>query len=149
MSVYEECLTAGGMVSWGRNGDALLNYFSENAFVNCTLQEGGGGMLYWGDFLDLQAEGPLPWRKEIEEGIATCSKFVVFVDKAWLTSYNCLQVRVFLWVGMGPASLRLHANPRLSPHTIDSRARSIICAPHPSGAGDGLPVWEAHCGAGS
>eukprot|EP00951_Prasinocladus_malaysianus_P011294 scaffold83474_cov47-Prasinocladus_malaysianus.AAC.1 len=36
--------------------------------------------------------GPVPWRKEIEEGIAGCSKFVVFLDKAWATSYNCLQV---------------------------------------------------------
>eukprot|EP00873_Tetraselmis_striata_P012924 jgi/Tetstr1/433188/TSEL_002371.t1 len=37
-------------------------------------------MAYWADFLDLQASGPLPWLKEIEEGIAHCSKFVAFVD---------------------------------------------------------------------
>eukprot|EP00873_Tetraselmis_striata_P008929 jgi/Tetstr1/429193/TSEL_019146.t1 len=49
-------------------------------------------MADWADFLDLQASGPLPWLKEIEEGIAHCSKFVPFVDNAWLTSYNCLQV---------------------------------------------------------
>ena len=37
--------------------------------------------------------GPVPWRMEIEEGIRSCSKFVCLVDRAWLTSYNCLQVR--------------------------------------------------------
>eukprot|EP00873_Tetraselmis_striata_P025718 jgi/Tetstr1/445982/TSEL_003539.t1 len=35
--------------------------------------------------------GPIPWREEIKEAIESCSKFVAFVDKAWLTSYNCLQ----------------------------------------------------------
>jgi hypothetical protein len=33
----------------------------------------------------------VPWRDEIEDGIASCSKFVALVDSAWLTSYNCLQ----------------------------------------------------------
>jgi hypothetical protein len=49
-------------------------------------------MVYWADWLDLQAEGPLPWRREIEEGIQQSSKFVALIDEAWLTSYNCLQV---------------------------------------------------------
>jgi len=55
------------------------------------VEEGGGALSYWADYLDLQAEGPVPWRAEIEEGIADCSKFVAFVDYTWLTSYNCLQ----------------------------------------------------------
>ena len=29
------------------------------------VQEGGPGLCFWADFLDLQAEGPVPWRKEI------------------------------------------------------------------------------------
>ena len=41
--------------------------------------------------LDLQAQGPVPWRSEVEEGIAACSKFVALVDAGWLCSYNCLQ----------------------------------------------------------
>ena len=42
--------------------------------------------------VDLQAEGPVPWRMEIEEAIRSCSKFVALVDRAYLTSFNCLQV---------------------------------------------------------
>jgi hypothetical protein len=30
----------------------------------------------------------VPWRAEIEAGIADCSKFAAFIDEAWLTSYN-------------------------------------------------------------
>ena len=33
----------------------------------------------------------MPWRSEVEEGIAACSKFVALVDAGWLCSYNCLQ----------------------------------------------------------
>ena len=33
----------------------------------------------------------MPWRSEVEEGIAKCSKFVALVDAGWLCSYNCLQ----------------------------------------------------------
>eukprot|EP00951_Prasinocladus_malaysianus_P025097 scaffold219063_cov35-Prasinocladus_malaysianus.AAC.1 len=89
--------------------------------LSTPVQGGGPGLTYWADYLDLQAQGgtfahfrlennhlevilyspglrllctgagPIPWRSEIEEGIARCSKFVVVLDKAWLTSYNCLQ----------------------------------------------------------
>ena len=48
-------------------------------------------VVYWADFLDLQARGPVSWKMEIIEGIRACSKFVAFIDFAWLTSYNCLQ----------------------------------------------------------
>jgi hypothetical protein len=44
------------------------------------------------DYLNLQAEGPVPWRKEIEEGIRDCAKFVAFIDTEYLLSFNCLQV---------------------------------------------------------
>jgi len=49
------------------------------------------GWTYWADFLNLQAEGPVPWRKEIEEGIRDCAKFVAFIDTEYLLSFNCLQ----------------------------------------------------------
>ena len=48
-------------------------------------------VVYWADFLDLQARGPVAWKMEITDGIRACSKFVAFIDFAWLTSYNCLQ----------------------------------------------------------
>eukprot|EP00873_Tetraselmis_striata_P024751 jgi/Tetstr1/445015/TSEL_032823.t1 len=56
------------------------------------MKAGGDEMVYWGDLLDLQAPGPIPWRKGVEEGIANRSKCGAFVDKAWLSSYKCLQV---------------------------------------------------------
>lgn len=53
------------------------------------------GFSYWADFLDLQAKGPVSWRKEIEEGIRGAAKVVLFIDKAYLTSFNCLQEIAF------------------------------------------------------
>jgi hypothetical protein len=58
-----------------------------------SLQDGGKGLTYWADFLDLQCDGPVPWQKEILEGIDRCSKVVAFVDAAYLMSVNCLKVR--------------------------------------------------------
>ena len=63
-------------------------------------------VVYWADFLDLQARGPVPWKMEITDGIRACSKFVAFIDFAWLTSYNCLQAslnnnclsRIIAWI---------------------------------------------------
>eukprot|EP00961_Rhodomonas_salina_P161813 2179469-Rhodomonas_salina.1 len=46
------------------------------------------GWAHWSDFLDLQATGPVPWRKEIEEGICNCAKVVMLVDKYALCEYN-------------------------------------------------------------
>ena len=37
----------------------------------------------------------MPWRKEIEEGIRDSAKTVLFVDRAYLLSFNCLQVCAF------------------------------------------------------
>ena len=51
----------------------------------------GKGRTYWADYLDLQAKGPVPWRKEIFEGIDKASKVVLFIDRAYLVSFNCLQ----------------------------------------------------------
>lgn len=59
------------------------------------LQEGGPGLVYWADFLNLLAEGPVPWRKEIEEAVNACSKMVCIIDEAWVTSFNCLQELAF------------------------------------------------------
>ena len=44
------------------------------------------------DVVSRQARGPVPWRKEIEEGIRDSAKTVLFVDQAYLLSFNCLQV---------------------------------------------------------
>jgi hypothetical protein len=62
------------------------------AYLSTPQREGGPGLSYWADWLDLQAEDAAPWRPEIEESIASCSKFVAFVDAAWLTTYTCMQV---------------------------------------------------------
>jgi hypothetical protein len=56
------------------------------------------GLAYWGDFLDLQAQGPIPWRSEIEQGIFQSAKLVAFIDKEYLKSFNCLQVCCFVWL---------------------------------------------------
>jgi hypothetical protein len=70
------------------------SYLLERLLIaSLHLQEGGAGVDYWADFLDLQSEGPVQWRREIEEGIKHCAKVVCIVDEAWLTSFNCLQVR--------------------------------------------------------
>ena len=61
------------------------------SFLSQARQQGGGGYSYWGDWLDLQASGPVPWRKEIEEGIRDCAKVVIFLDEQYLLSFNCLQ----------------------------------------------------------
>jgi hypothetical protein len=55
------------------------------ALLRNVSKDGTPGYVYWGDFLDLQAEGPVAWRKEIEDGIFKCSKVVAFLDEAWLT----------------------------------------------------------------
>eukprot|EP00873_Tetraselmis_striata_P027873 jgi/Tetstr1/448137/TSEL_035430.t1 len=56
------------------------------------VREGGkkAGLVYWADFLDLAERGPLPWRREIEEGIRSSSKVLAFIDHAFLTSFNCI-----------------------------------------------------------
>ena len=51
------------------------------------------GAVFWSDFLDLQAQGPIPWRNEISHAIQSCSKVVALVDEQYLLSYNCLEVR--------------------------------------------------------
>lgn len=65
------------------------------AHLSTPQQQGGPGLSYWADWLDLQAgsNGGLPWSAEVEESIASCSKFVALVDAAWLTTYSCLQAR--------------------------------------------------------
>ena len=54
-------------------------------------EEKGGGYRAWWDYLDLQAKGPVAWRREIEEGILNAGKVVCFVDVPYLHSFNCLQ----------------------------------------------------------
>jgi len=41
--------------------------------------------------MDLQAEGPVPWRKEIGDAIETCAKMVCIIDHQYLLSFNCLE----------------------------------------------------------
>ena len=50
------------------------------------------GSIFWADFLDLQAQGPVPWRREIGDAIQTASKFVAVIDLQYLLSFNCLEV---------------------------------------------------------
>ncbi len=45
---------------------------------------GGPHLKMWCDFLDLQASGPIIWRKEIFEGIEKAGKVLVFLDKEYL-----------------------------------------------------------------
>ena len=45
----------------------------------------------WADFLDLQAQGPVPWKSEIGVAIQECSKFLAILDKEYLLSFNCLE----------------------------------------------------------
>lgn len=59
--------------------------------ISAPRTEGGCDAAYWADWLDLQASGPVPWRKEIEDGIADCAKMVCFLDFQYLRSFNCLQ----------------------------------------------------------
>ena len=54
------------------------------------------GSVFWADFLDLQAQGPVPWRREIGDAIQSASKFVAVIDLQYLLSFNCLEVRI-LW----------------------------------------------------
>lgn len=51
------------------------------------------GFVYWADFLDLAGKGPVPWRKEIRDGISNSSKFLAFIDESFLSNYNCIMVR--------------------------------------------------------
>ena len=37
-------------------------------------------------------QGAVEWRKEIEEAVTGCNKFVAFIDLQYLLSYNCLEV---------------------------------------------------------
>ena len=52
------------------------------------------GSVFWADFLDLQAQGPVPWRREIGDAIQSASKFVAVIDVQYLLSFNCLEVRI-------------------------------------------------------
>ena len=114
-----------------------------------TSAAGGGcGLPYWGDWLDLQASGPVPWRREIEEGIESCAKarppargreptrttrtppptaliarapvyqVVCFLDGQYLQSFNCLQ------------EARRPADPPRRPR----RARDTVCDAAPGDA---------------
>ena len=69
---------------------------TQSLHLVCTQAADSAGFSYWADWLDLQAKGPVPWRKEIAEGIRDCAKVVLFVDTEYLKSYNCMQAR---WPG--------------------------------------------------
>mmetsp|Transcript_2967 Transcript_2967/g.7313 ORF Transcript_2967/g.7313 Transcript_2967/m.7313 type:complete len:1380 (+) Transcript_2967:669-4808(+) len=59
--------------------------------LSVPVQEGGKGLTYWADFLDLQCNGPVMWQRKIWEGIDACSKMVAYIDIAYLHSVNCLK----------------------------------------------------------
>ena len=37
-------------------------------------------------------QGAVEWRKEIEDAIQGCNKFVAFIDMQYLLSFNCMEV---------------------------------------------------------
>jgi len=76
-----------------RSGDAARQKRKFDMFSSLTeaRREGGPGLIFWADFLDLHAEGPVPWKREIDEAIQNCSKMVCFIDQDYLLSFNCLQ----------------------------------------------------------
>eukprot|EP00873_Tetraselmis_striata_P019967 jgi/Tetstr1/440231/TSEL_028582.t1 len=90
-------------------------------------EEGGCSCLYWGDYLDLQATGPVPWRQYISDGITSCSKFVAFVDEAWLKSFNCLQ----------ELAMAISANKPVVVLILDSGAWDLLTIP-----GRSQEAWE-------
>jgi len=61
------------------------------AELSLPVSEGGPGLAYWSDWLDLQSNGPVEWQKVIQEGIEESSKMVCFVDAPYLASFNCLK----------------------------------------------------------
>uniref|UniRef100_A0A061QNP5 Wd40 repeat-containing protein n=1 Tax=Tetraselmis sp. GSL018 TaxID=582737 RepID=A0A061QNP5_9CHLO len=86
------------------------------------LREGGKrpGFTYWADFLDLSGAGPVPWRREIEEGILKSAKFVAFIDIGFLRSYNCLV----------ELALAFLANKPVVPIILDEEAWRILTSPN-------------------
>ena len=73
-----------------RNKDQELQCLKRR-IISYVSGPDGNGRTYWADYLDLQAKGPVPWRKEIFEGIEKAAKVVLFVDREYLLSFNCLQ----------------------------------------------------------
>lgn len=86
------------------------------------VREGGRkpGLVYWADFLDLAERGPVPWRKEIEEGIRSSSKMLAFIDEQFLTSYNCIMEVA--------AAFEMHKP--VVPIILDQNAWALLTTPH-------------------
>ena len=74
--------------------------------------------------------GPVPWRKEIMEGVAHASKVVFFIDEAWCTSYNCLQELAFA---------KHHSKP-LVVLVLDQQAWEMLTIP-----GGAESAWTNDC----
>ena len=84
--------------------------------------------MYWADFLDLQANGPVSWRKEISEGVASSAKFVAFLDEHYLMSFNCLQEVAFA----------LEHGKLVAPLVLTQRAWDLLTQP-----GGAQEAWTA------
>ena len=77
---------------WRGRDEAIANAkWDINERLTRPAGDGGAGLRMWCDFLDLQASGPVAWRKEIEDGIRAAGKVVAMVDIPYLHSFNCLQ----------------------------------------------------------
>eukprot|EP00873_Tetraselmis_striata_P027865 jgi/Tetstr1/448129/TSEL_035422.t1 len=94
------------------------------------VREGGkkAGLVYWADYLDLAERGPVPWRREIEEGIRSSSKVLAFIDHAFLTSFNCIMELAAAFDMQKP----------VVPIILDEEAWSLLTTP--TGADR---VWDA------
>ncbi|XRB06668.1 TIR domain-containing protein [Pycnococcus provasolii] len=75
----------------GKNEVLTKRKWDINELLSRPVELQGGGFTIWADYLDLQAKGPVAWRKEIEEGIRAAGKVVCVVDVPYLHSFNCLQ----------------------------------------------------------
>ena len=97
-----------------------------------AMTESPHHLVFWADFLDLQAQGPIPWRSEIGQAIQACSKFVAMVDKDYLCSFNCLEELCYAIKYHKPLVLAI----------LDQTAWNLL-----AGIGGHLEVWEKQWGA--
>lgn len=81
----------------------------------------GGGFRYWADWLDLQAQGPIAWRQEIESGIKNSSKAR---GPPLLPSQSAL-------APPSPSQAIASRHPAARPGTAGRRVRRLFLPPEP------------------
>ena len=68
----------------------------------------------------------MEWRKEIEEAIRGCNKFVAFIDLQYLLSFNCIEVSPWDLSPGTDAAGENTRNDNLSIHACSSGTRVHI-----------------------